>query len=217
VVRAVERQAPRKLVAHREVGRVRVQWFAPEGGAVDQYVLMRADAFEGKAVAVAATRTTMFLDTPPLRDHAYWYHVVALDARGRASRPSNEDNAKAISSPRLWDAEVTASAPARMRLGGQAELEITVRNTGSKEWDTATQAYRLYLALTRQWDAAKETRIDLPAGPPISPGGSVTLRLPYAAHRPGRFENHWVLAMEVPGQAVVHLGTPLLAETVVTE
>ncbi len=217
VVRAVELQAPRKLVAHREVGRIRVQWFAPEGGVADRYVLMRADAFGGKATAVATTRATMVLDTPPLRDHAYWYHVVALDARGRRSRPSNEDNAKAISKPRLWDAEVTASAPARMRLGEQAELEITIRNTGSQAWDTAAQAYRLHLALTRQWDAAKESRIDLPAGPPVPPGGSVKLRLPYATHRPGRFENHWAFAMEVPGKAVVHLGTPLLAETVVTE
>lgn len=213
---------PRKLIAHREVGHIRVQWFAPEhADGVKTYDLFRADGFGKQFEFLKRVEGTEYVDSPLEKDRAYYYHVVTVQKDGRHSRPSNEDNAKAISKPRFWDAEIVEkSIPATMRLGESAQATITLRNTGSKPWDLGRpeKESRLRLHPTQQWGSGEE------GGPPdislgdkgvIQPGQSVTVTFPYAPNRTGRFENHWILTLDITGKPRAYFGTPVIVETVV--
>ena len=193
--------AARSLVAFRELGHVRLKWFrAWRAGNVANYEVYRAEGFMKPSELIKTTRETSLVDEPPLKDKAYYYHVVAVDAGGKRSRPSNEDNAQALSKPRFWDAEVVQhTVPQRMRLGEAREVNVTLRNTGARAWELARpkSEIRFLLNTTQLWGDQEESRlpkIDLPAAGVVSPGQTVTLTLPYAAIRGGRSENHWVCA-----------------------
>ena len=85
---------------------------------------------------IASVHGTDYRDDVPLKDRVYYYHVVAIDCVGHKSRPSNEDNAKALAKPRFWDAEtVDHDLPARIEAGQTHLVTVTIRNTGSKAWD----------------------------------------------------------------------------------
>lgn len=222
--------APRKFVAHREIGHVRLQWFPPErDGEIKSYELYRADGFDKPASRIAEVTGTSYIDGEVQPDHAYYYHVVAVDARGRRSRPSNEDNAKALSKPRLYDAEIVAhTVPASVRQGEPVTVTVEIKNTGSRSWDIAhPERLRFWLQTSQLWGSREETKLPQIAfgeGKVIAPGQSVTVSFPYVGPRTGRFENHWVMRLAATdadpktGKPVTReawFGTPLLVETVV--
>lgn len=228
----IETQAPRKLVAHREVGHVRLKWFAPLAGPAPRYELWRAENYGGEFKPLATLTGTDYLDTPPQQDKHYFYRVCALDERGERSRFSNDDNAFALSRPRIMDAEVVAhTIPERVRVGDVTTVSVTLRNTGAKAWDLTRPGQLTYrLQPTRLWNVQNEAQL-APARfgelKRVEPGQQVTLEFPFVGPREGRFENHWVLYMEVPGNRLAftagwapdiryaYFGTPLLVETVV--
>ena len=217
-----DENAPCKLVAFREFGQVRLKWFAPQREEnVASYEVYRADGFMKPFELLKTTKETDFVDEPPVKDSAYFYHVVAIDGKGNRSRPSNDDNAKALSKPRIWDAEVTQhSIPPRMQLGEERNVAVTLRNTGSKAWELARpkSEIRFLFSTMQLWGDQEEAhlpKIDLPDSGTVAPGQTVTLTIPFAAIRPGRSENHWILCMDVVGKQRVYFGTPLLVETAV--
>ena len=219
---AEELDAPRKLLAFREVEHVRLKWFAPERApSVEEYEIQRADGFEKPFRMLKRITTTEYVDRELEMDRAYYYRVVAI--RGsEASRPSNEDNAKALSTPRIYDAEIVShTVPEQVRRNDPHTATITIRNTGSRAWDLKRphEELRFFLNATQQWGSQEEgqlPRIDLAGTDVVAPGESITLKIPYSGSRPGRWENHWVLCMDVGGKGRIYFGTPLLAETVVT-
>jgi len=151
-------------------------------------------------------------------DKAYYYHVVAVNGRGKASRPSNEDNAKALSQPRIYDAEIVRhTIPAEAQLGQAVKAEVTVKNTGTKEWDlTRPDEISFSLDTMQLWGSQDETilpRIPISRKTSIKPGESVKLTVPFAAPSTGRHENHWVVSVDVAGKGKAWFGTPLLVET----
>jgi len=216
--------SPRKLVAFREVGHVRLKWFAPERKKDGlMYEVYRADGFEKPFTFLAKVKGTEYIDEPPMRDQAYYYQVAAIDGEGEKSRFSNEDNAKALSSPRFWDAEIAEhTVPAQLRLGESRDVTITLRNTGSKTWEIgkADSAVQFYLVSTQLWgvqDEGRLSKIQLAGGANVEPGQTITRTVRYAGVRAGRFENHWILRMDVAGKGAAYFGTPLLVETTVYE
>ena len=217
--------APRKLVALREFGHIRLKWFAPErADGVREYELQRSTGFAQPFVPIATVRETTYVDSEVQPDKAYYYRVVAITRRGAKSRPSNEDNAKAASRRRIWDAEIVShDVPAQMALGDRQTVTVTIRNTGTKTWrlDDAGGA-QVRLCSTALWGECDEQRLPtIPLDPDgkktVATGESVTVRIPYAAIKKGRFENHWVMALDVPGRQRAYFGSPLLAETVVVD
>lgn len=222
--RVSDPDAPRKLVAFREVGHVRLKWFAPEQpNGIKHYELQRSDGFDKPFQALAEVSDTSYVDSDLEKDRAYYYRVAAVRNDGSRSRPSNEDNAKAISQPRLWDAEIVShTVPSAMRLGELSTAEVTIRNTGSKPWDSSGKdgaEVRFRLDTVQQWGCDDESilpRIAIDEKRVVNPGETVTLTVPYVGMRAGRFENHWVLCLEVVGKSRAYFGTPLLVETVVT-
>lgn len=152
-----------------------------------------------------------------------------MDARGRRSRPLNEDNAKALSRPRLYDAEIVAhTVPAGVRQGEPVTVTVEIKNTGSRPWDIAhPERLRFWLQTSQLWGSREEKnlpQITLGEGKVIAPGQSVTVRFPYVGPRPGRFENHWVMRLSASetdpktGKSVrreAWFGTPLLVEMAV--
>jgi hypothetical protein len=213
---------PRKFIAFREVGHIRLKWFAPElTDDVRRYEIYRSDGFEKPAVLLAKVTGTEYIDENVVKDRAYYYHVVAVNKAGHRSRPSNEDNAKALSKPRFYDAEIIAhTLPTEMRAGDHVTATITLRNTGSKPWDITRSQKDLWFnfGCTQQWGSMDEgqlPRMALPGSKPIRPGETVTITVPYTAPRPGRFENHWILCMDIVGKGRAYIGTPLLVETTV--
>lgn len=218
--RVTDSECPRKLVAFRERGHIRLKWFAPENSdAVQSYEVYRADGFQKPFSLITAVQGTDYVDSVPVPDKAYYYQVAAIDANGRRSRMSNEDNAKAISQPRFWDAEIVdCHVPARMKLGEPTTVTLTIRNSGSKTWDLSNpEGARIFLNTTQQWGCQDEGLLpDIALGSaPVKPGEEIKVSLPYAAPREGRFENHWVLCGDMAGKGRFYFGTPLLAETVV--
>lgn len=210
--------APRKLVAFRELGHVRLKWFAPLRQASSSgYAVYRADGFEQPFRLLKKVQDTSYVDADLTRDKAYYYRVAALDSKGRPGRPSNEDNAKALSVARIYDAELSAPVPAEMKPGEKTTLTVTVTNTGSKAWDLRRPDRIIYsLAATQQWGVQDEGSLPAYAlGDEgiIEPGQQVAVAVPYTAPREGRFENHWVMRVLVPGQRSAYFGTPLLSET----
>ncbi len=211
---------PRKLVAFREFGHMRLKWFAPkQADTVDHYELYRAPGFGENFALVSEVRGTSYIDTELETDKAYYYRVVAVDKSGRKSRPSNEDNARASSTRRIWDAEITEhDVPERIGFGESRNVTVTIRNTGTKPWDPGDSRSRLFLRTTQQWgvnDEDKLPRFALGSGGVVRTGETVKVSFPLAAWRAGRYENHWVLCLEVEGQPCAYIGTPLLVETVV--
>jgi len=165
---------------------------------------------------------TEYVDRDVSNDVAYYYHVIAVDDKGHRSRPSNQDNAKALSKPRIYDAEIIAqNVPEKMRRGEAHRAEVIIRNTGSKAWDLdRPNEVQFWLETTQQWGSHDEDRlpkIALGSGGQIKPGEEVRLSFPYVGPKVGRFENHWVLSMRMPGRPPVYFGTPLLVETSVTQ
>ncbi len=219
---AVDPDAPRKLVALRELGHIRLKWFAPERAeSVKQYEVHRSPGFGEAFSPIATVDGSDFIDADVEPDRAYYYRVVAVNRRGAKSRASNEDNAKAISARRIWDAEITShTVPARVRLGDPNTVTITIRNTGMKTWrlDTADGGTHVYLCSTALWgeqDEERLPRIRLEGSKALRTGESVTVQVPYVGCKEGRFENHWIMAIEAPGKQRVYFGSPLLAETLV--
>ena len=213
--------APRKLVAHRELGHVRVQWFAPEGhGSIKGYELFRAEGLDKPFRSIVELAGFEYIDSDIEKDKAYFYRVMAVDSRGRKSRPSNEDNAKASSKARIYDAEITAqNVPGEVELGVPGSVSVTIKNTGTKPWNLGSEdkKSRVSLQTTQQWGLQDESRLpNISLGSnTLGPGDSVKVVIPYSAPRAGIFENHWVISMDVPGKSRAYFGTPLLTETTV--
>ncbi len=214
---------PRKLVAFRELGHIRLRWFAPEHrDRVDHYEVYRSPGFGQPFSLLAREKGTALVDSRLEPDKAYYYHVVAVRQDGTKSRPSNEDNAKASSRPRMWDAEIIEhDVPGDVRLGDPHTVRIAIRNTGSKPWNLgpSKNGSRVALSTTAQWGVDDEDllpRVYLATEGTLQPGESLKVDVPYVGPREGRFENHWVMTLEVPGKPKAYFGTPLLVETVVT-
>jgi len=210
--------APRKLVAFREYQHIRLKWFAPEKpGAIDHYELYRAPGFGKPFAKVASVRETGYIDMDLRADAPYYYYVVAVDGSGKVGRPSNEDNAKASSARRIWDAEIVEhTVPTEVNVGQSDSVTITIRNTGSKPWNLASDAKtKVYLRTMQQWGIQEDGKlpvISLGSTGVVSSGESVTVTVPYAAIREGRFENHWVVCADTEHR-LAYIGSPLLVET----
>jgi len=227
-----ETGTPRNLVANREVGHVRLKWFPPLETETASYEVQRAPGFDQPFNTIAKTDLAEYIDQPPEQDKAYYYRVLARDAQGRCGRPSNEDNAKASSQPRILDAEVIAhTVPPSVRIGDTAAATITIRNTGSKTWDlTRPTEVRYCLQPTQLWGRRNETqlpRVEIEEMAQVAPGGTVTFKFPFVGPKEGLYRNHWIMYMEVPGTRkeaksgwegtiqYAYFGTPLIVETTV--
>jgi hypothetical protein len=216
--RVIDPDLPRKLVAHRGARHVKVQWFAPQRAAeVASYELFRAEGREGVWQLRSQLAVTELVDRDVKPDPAYYYRVVAVRRDGSRSRPSIADNARAASRPRLFDAEVLEhSIPARVGLGELVTCRVKVQNTGTRAWDPG--ASRLAWSATQLW--GEDDELKLPRHAPgesgaIEPGQTATFEFAFAAPRPGRFENHWILTLDPPARPRAYFGTPLLVETTV--
>jgi hypothetical protein len=220
----VELDAPRKLVAFREVGHLRLKWFAPvHASGVSAYKLYRADGFQQpmNLIKQFSADLTSFVDDDLEMDRAYFYALSAVSTDGIESRLSNEDNARALSTARIWDAEIVQhTIPERIAQGEMRIVSVTLRNTGTKVWDFGKPKEEkwFYVNNTQLWGSQDEE--DLPKitivhqESVLSPGEMVEVSFPYAGPQPGRYENHWVLCVSLGGKCV-YFGTPLLVETVV--
>ncbi len=227
----VNLQAPRKLVAHREMGQIRLKWFAPVKGKTPvAYELERAEGFEQPFTLLTKTVETDYIDQAVTPGKAYYYRVVAVDANGQRTQPSNEDNAKAITQPRILDAEIVShNVPARVRVGDVTEFTVTIKNTGTKTWRlNQPEAVKYWFQPTQLWGIQNEAQLAkavFTGATEIKTGDTVTVSFPYVGRKPGHFENHWIVRMEVPEAARknadqgltqhAYVGTPLLVETVV--
>lgn len=228
----VDTKRPRKLVAHREQGHIKIQWFAPIGSEnIKYYELYRSERYKSKPDLIQKIDNTEYADRDIELDKAYYYYVIAVDNEGNKSRPSVVDNAKAISKPRIYDAEVVKfDVPAKVRVGDLYEIKITFRNTGKKTWDLSNPSkIRYWVQTTRLWGISDEKRLpyfELKGSKTINPAQTVTASFPFVGPKPGRYENHWILRMEVPDGKnknglngpvqYAYFGTPLLKETIVT-
>jgi hypothetical protein len=230
-VKIADKSAPRKLVAHRENGHIRLKWFAPVKtiGPVT-YEIERADGFEQPFKFLTTSTATEHVDASVQPDKAYYYRIIAIDQKKCRSRPSNEDNARGLSQPRLYDAEIISQdIPPETRIGDPLNVTVTLRNTGSKAWDLSRpEELRFWLQTAQLWGRQDDEHLPqygLGNQPSVAPGETVTISFPYVGPRPGCFENHWVLRMAVPTKGrttgwdekvrQAWFGTPLLAETVV--
>ncbi|MGC8863264.1 MAG: hypothetical protein ACP5R5_10885 [Armatimonadota bacterium] len=110
-----------------------------------------------------------------------------------------------------------------MSLGDRQIVSITIRNTGTRPWRLNDPGEtRIFLCNTALWGDDDEGRLptiplDQSGKETVNTGEDVTVQIPYAAVKKGRFENHWVMALEVPGRQRVYFGSPLLTETVVAD
>jgi hypothetical protein len=216
-----DRSAPRRLCAFRELGHVRLKWFPPERPeAVIGYEIYRADGFDRPFARIASVHGTDYRDDVPKKDQAYYYHVVAIDRAGNKGRPSNDDNAKALTKPRFWDSEIVEhNLPARIQARQTHPATVMIRNTGSKAWDLTRPGaeFSLSLKAMQRWGCQDEARLPAFAlkKTVVKPGDTVQVSFPYSGLNPGRFENHWVLSIDLAGKERIYFGTPLLVETLV--
>jgi hypothetical protein len=229
--RIVNQEVPRKLVAYREVGQIRLKWFAPvKGETPAAYELERAEGFDQPFTVLAKVEGTEYIDRVVTPDKAYYYRVAALNSNGKRSQPGNEDNAKAITQPRILDAEIVSNnVPARIRIGDVTEVSVTIKNTGTKTWRlNQPEAVKYWFQPTQLWGIQNEAQLAkaiLQGATEVKTGDTVTVSFPYVGRKPGRYENHWIVRMEVPEAARkkaeegltqhAYVGTPLLVETVV--
>jgi len=77
-----------KLAAKIEDGVIRLSWRPAEGNAISGYDVYRAED-DGRASVVEAVKGVKFSDRVVLGGLEYTYHVMAYDAAGRHSPPSN--------------------------------------------------------------------------------------------------------------------------------
>lgn len=234
----VDSTIPRKLVAHREIEHTRLKWFAPENSAdVKSYEIYRADGFDKPFNLLTTCSTTEYIDKDLNMDKVYYYRVIAVNVNGNKSRTSNEDNARAISKPRIYDAEIIShNVPEKVRIGDPYTVSITIRNTGSKKWDLRYPDRLAYwFQPTQLWGVQDEKKLPkiVIDKLEVKPGEDVTVEFPFIGPKTGRFENHWVMWMEVPDSLKkntkgnewgwtdkvqhAYFGTPLLFETTVVE
>ena len=220
----IELDAPRKFVAHRELGHVRLVWFTPvRRGGVKAYEIYRAEGFQKEFKLLAQTQRTDYLDENLDKDKAYYYYMVAVRADGRRSRSSNEDNARALSKPRIWDAEIVAhTVPTGVMMKEPVTATISIKNTGQRAWDLAARdgAITFRLKTTQLWGCMEDGRLkDYPLGASgvIEPGQTVLVQITYIAPATGLFENHWVVCLDAKGKGRAFVGTPLLVETEVAD
>ena len=218
----VDNDAPRKLVAHREMDHVRLKWFAPENGLpVKQYRIFRAEGFQKPFKKLTTVKdATEFLDKSGEKDQAYYYNVKAVYADGHVSNASNDDNARALSKPRIWDAEIVShTIPAMVKMGEFTTVTVTVKNTGQRAWNLADKEMYFGFKNTQCWGTNEDGKLpDMALGETgtVEPGQTVTVNVSYAAPKTGRFENHWIMVMDVKGRKErIMFGTPLLWETAV--
>ena len=219
--RIIDERRPQKLMAHREAGHIRLKWFAPANSAnVQGYEICRCEGIGNQRRLLCSVTDTEYVDSDVRLDQIYEYEAVAVGKNGGRSPASNPDAARALSSPRLWDAEITAhTVPAQLRRGEPRTVSVTVRNTGSKDWDLRPDSgIRVCLQTAQLWDETSESPLpQISLGEPriISPGQSVTITFPYVGRAEGRFQNHWVMRLEAKGGSGAWFGTPLRVETTV--
>jgi hypothetical protein len=236
VWRSIESDSVRKFIAHREVGQVKLQWFAPTSDkAVKAYEIHRADGFGLEPKLLVTTVGYDYVDSPPIKDQAYYYHVVPVFKDGTRGRASMQDNAPALSKPRIMDAQIVGhTLPATVRVGDVTTATVTVKNTGSKTWDLSRpEELRYWFGTTQLWDIQNENQLPKLAfgdKKEVKTGEEVTVSFPYVGRKPGSFENQWVMRMEVPREEeggrwrgwdvpakYAYFGTPLLWVTHVTD
>lgn len=212
---------PRKLNAFREVGHIRLQWFIPGNGKTPKcYEIQRAEGLDMPFKLLARVSETHYLDNAVEMNKAYYYRVLAIDSKGRIGRPSNEDNAVAITTPRFYDAEIIESSiPEKMVAGSSVVYEVKIKNIGAKAWDIKNEDHlKFFLNATQQWGIQDENALpDVSLGKVdvVNPGDTVTLQIPLTAPEIGRYENQWIVTMDVDKKYRAYFGTPLLVETVV--
>jgi hypothetical protein len=218
----VDGERPRKFIACRELGHIRLSWFRPEHVELFKaYEIYRSQGLGQPKRLVQKVSVTDYVDSNVSPDQVYEYYVVAVAPDGRRSRASNLDSARALAAPRLWDAEVTAhNIPARVHRGEPATVSVTLRNSGSKPWDLRPESgLRVYLQTAQLWDERNEGRLpQVGLGEPrvIEPGQTVTVSFPYVGRAVGEFENHWITRLEAKGGSGAWFGTPLRVQTTVT-
>ena len=217
---AMDLDAPRKLVVLSSPNGVRVKWFTPPRlDAPVAYEVYRSTGFDDPMALIQKMSGTELIDQPPLRDRAYYYEVVAVRNESDRSRPTVRDNGKWRTTTRLWDAEISCpSIPTTLQLGKTVTLPITIRNTGSKIWVLTDTNLFFYLNTTQQWGSISESlpRYPVPTSSAVVfAGQAITLNIPYKCTKAGRFENHWILCMDVVGKQRNFIGNPLLVETAV--
>jgi hypothetical protein len=219
----VDTARPRNFTACRELGHIRLTWFRPQDGQpAHGYEVCRSLGLGQPKQLLRAVAETGFVDSEVQPDKVYEYYVVALGADGRRSRPSNSDSARALSKRRLWDAEVTAyNVPAQVRRGEPTTASVTLRNTGSKGWDLRPNSgQRVWLQTAQLWGDQNEGRLAqlaLGVARVVEPGQEVTLTFPYVGREAGDFENHWCLRLDTKAGGSAWFGSPLRAQTKVTE
>jgi hypothetical protein len=215
---------PAKLAAHSGVGGIYVQWFSPTGIKKPEcYELFRAKEYGGEYAPLCSTGELCWRDADIDEDVAYYYQVRAIYEDGRASNFSNADNAKKRSKPRFYDAEIVDfKAPKILPPGKKGEIYVKFKNTGTKTWSADGDVKSVALAATRYFGEDDENKLPLYPMAETAPGETVELSFPIFAPREGRFENHWVVRMDVKidpkknrGMETrpVYIGTPLLCET----
>ena len=223
-VNVADSRAASKTYAFRESGHIRLKWFAPATpGAMTGYEVHPHRRLP-QAIGPDCFRTRHGLPRrrSPEKPRHYYYHVVAIDRDGRKSRPSNEDNAKALGKPRFWDSEIVDhDLPVRIQAGQTHLATVTIRNTGSRAWDLTRPGseFRLSLNAMQQWGCQDEARLPAIAlkKTVVKPGGNtIQVSFPYSGLSPSSFENHWLLSMDLAGKERVYFGTPLLVQTLVT-
>jgi hypothetical protein len=203
------------------------QWFSPAGEHTPEYYeLFRAEGYDGEYAPVLAIDKLCWRDTDIKEGAAYYYKARAIYAGGQKSGFSNSDNAKKRAAPRFYDAEIIDfCAPSYLPPGKRGEVRVKFENTGTKTWKIGGEVKSVALCATRYFGEDDENKLPsypvADIGREIAPGGTVETSFPIFAPHTGRFENHWVLRMDVQidpeknrGMETrpVYIGTPVLWE-----
>jgi len=218
---------PAKLIANSGVSGVYVNWLPPAGEEEPEfYELFRAEGHGGEYALLCTTENHQFYwcDIDIKTDVAYYYQIRARYADGKLSAFSNADNGKKISKPRFYDSEIMCFIhPINLPLGQKGEIYVKLKNTGTKAWKTGGDVKSIALATTQYFGENDEKKLPIYPIADVLPGETVELRFPVCAPREGRFENHWVLRMDIKidpeknrgmTERPVYIGTPLLCEII---
>jgi len=216
----IDERRPEKFVANRELNQIRLTWFPAGDGQAQSYEIFRGEGMHSVKTLLTKTVKPEYVDTAVQPDHVYEYHVVAVDARGRQSPPSCPDAARALSQPRLWDAEIVDfNIPNELIVGQSQMATVTIRNTGSKEWDLRRESgMRIWLQTAQLWNEKNDgflPQVGLGEPRVIPHGSTFTVTFPYVGRIPGKFQNHWVMRLEAKGGSGAWFGTPLRVQTIV--
>lgn len=220
--RIVDNRRPAKFFANRELHHIRLTWLPPASGKVQHYEIFRGKGLNCAKQLLKTTTSLEYVDAEVQPDSIYEYEVVAVYQDGTRSVASAPDAARALSQPRLWDAEITTqTVPTVLTVGEPQSTTVTIQNTGSKEWDLRPDSgMRVYLQTAQLWEQRDEGRLpQISLGEPrvIAPGETVTVTFPYAGRSPGCFENHWSMRLEAKAGRGAWFGTPLRVQTRVSE